>query len=230
VKEKPKQGTGDVGLAVARGILSGIPIAGGLASEIFNLVIAPPLTKRRDEWMESIAEGLKELEEKVDGFKIEDLSNNASFITTVMHATQAAVRNHQKEKLDALRNAALNAALPNAPEEDLQMMFLNYIDTLTTLHIRILIFFDDPEMYIRKAKVKISDWEEISPEGIFFYLYPHYRDHPQIFNLFVQDLADFKELLLEDKIHSPMKKMAYLRISHTTNIGKQFIKFITSPI
>jgi len=230
MEQKPKITKGDVGHAIAKGILSQIPLAGGLASEIFNLVIAPPLTKRRDEWMESIAEGLKKLQEKVEGFKIENLSQNEQFITTVTQASQAAIRNHQKEKLEALRNAVLNAALPSAPEEDLQMIFLNFVDTLTTWHMRILKFFDNPEIYIKEANIKIPDWKEIRPIEVFFHLYPHFHDQPQIFNLMIQDLADIKELLSEDKIRNRMQKMAYLRISHTTNLGKQFIKFITSPI
>jgi hypothetical protein len=230
MKEKLKPTKADKSLAIARGVLGGIPFAGGLASELFNLVITPALTKRRNEWMESIAEGLREMEEKVAGFKIEELSKNEMFITTVMQASQAAVRNHQKEKLEALRNAVLNAALPNAPEEELQMIFLNFADTLTTWHMRILKFFDNPEIYIKEANINIPDWEEISPIGVFFHLYPRFHDQSQIFNLMIQDLADIRELLSEDKIRERMKKMAYLRISHTTTLGKQFIKFITSPI
>jgi hypothetical protein len=51
-----------------------------------------------------------------------------------MHASQAALRNSQKEKLTALRNAVLNAALPNPPEESIQQMFVNFIDSLTVWH------------------------------------------------------------------------------------------------
>ena len=230
MEEKPKRTTGDILVALTKGALGAVPYAGPMASELFNLIFTPPLTKRRDQWMDSIAEGLKKLEENGKGFTVEELSKNESFITTLIYATQVAIRNHQKEKLDALRNAALNAALPNAPEEDLQMIFLGYIDSITTWHVHILKYFDNPELFIKEAKIKIPDWEEISPEGVFFYLYPHFRNQPQIFNLIIQDLADIKELLSEDNIHTPMKKMAYLRVSHSTNFGKQFIKFISSPI
>ena len=230
MEEKPKQSMGDLGHALVKGLIAGAPYVGPVASELFSLVLASPLTRRRDEWMESIAEALKKLEEKVEGFKIEDLSKNESFITTILHATQAAIRNHQKEKLIALRNAVLNSALSNAPEEDLQMLFLNYVDTLTPQHLLILKFFDNPELFIKKLGVKILDWEEISPLNVFFYLYPRYSDRQYLFDLLLQDLADFRELLSEEKIRNPMKKLAYLRTSHSTYLGKQFIKFIESPI
>ena len=48
------------------------------------------------------------------------------------YATQIAIRNHQRKKLEALRNAVLNSALVNASEEDIQLMFLNFIEYLTT--------------------------------------------------------------------------------------------------
>src|SRR4030042_1026429 len=130
-KNKLKKTSGDITHAVAKAGISGIPIIGGPAAEIFSLIIVPPLSKRRDRWIESIAEDLKKLEEKVSGFKIEELSENDAFITAVTHSSQVAIRNHHDEKFEALRNAVLNAALPNAPEEDLQLMFLEFVDTLT---------------------------------------------------------------------------------------------------
>lgn len=227
---KPKPTKGDVAHKAAKIVLSGIPFAGGPVAELFNAVIIPPLEKRRNEWLESLYEGLKELEEKVEGFKIVNLKDNEMFITTVMHATQVAVRNHQKEKLEALRAAVLNSITPNAPEEDLQLMFLNWVDELIPWHLRILKFFDSPETWVNKSDITIPDWEEASPERVFFHVFPKLKDQRTFFDLLIQELADLKELLLEDKLRSPMKKMAYLRISHTTNLGKQFIQFITSPI
>lgn len=34
------------------------------------------------------------------------------------------MRHHQEQELEALRNTFLNAGLPNAPEADIQRMFL----------------------------------------------------------------------------------------------------------
>jgi len=229
MKEIPKESKGDIIHKLVKGAISGAPLGGGLAAEFFELVIKPPYTKRFKRWMESVAEAFKKLEEEVEGFKIENLANNEMFTTTILHATQVAIRNHQKEKLEALRAAVLNSTSPNAPEEDLQLMFLNWVDEFTTWHLRILKFFDSPETWVNKSNIKIPDWAEASPLHVFFHLYPQLKDQTQIFNLMLQDL-DLKELLDEGKIRSTMKKMAYLRVSHTTNLGKQFIQFITSPI
>jgi len=228
MEEKPKQTAGDVGHVLAKGIIGAIPIAGALASEIFNLVIAPPLTKRRDEWMNSIAEGLKKLEEKVEGFKIEELSKNEMFITTVMQASQAAVRNHQKEKLKALRNAVLNAALPNAPEEDLQMIFLGYIDSLTTWHVRILKLFDNPIEWFKQTGKKFPELLFDGLENVLTSAYPELRGQRGFYDQLSRDLCS-QGLLNTEAMNATMTAPGLIA-SSTTDMGKEFIKFITSPI
>jgi len=131
---------GDVLHAVVKGALSGspIPIAGGIAAEIFGLVLAPPLSKRRDAWFESLAERLKVVETK-----LESLGENPAFVTTVLQATQIAVRTHQEEKLEALRNAVVNSASDEVLEEDIRVVFLNLVDTFTPTHLHILKYFQD---------------------------------------------------------------------------------------
>lgn len=65
----------DVAHSLAKGGLGAIPVVGSLAAEIFGLVVTPPLEKRRAEWMNEIAEKLKELEDaKV--INLEELQNN----------------------------------------------------------------------------------------------------------------------------------------------------------
>jgi len=226
--EKPKQSAGDAGHALAKGVIGAISIAGALASEIFNLVIAPPLTKRRDEWMNSIAEGLKELEEKVEGFKIEELSKNEIFITTVMQASQAAVRNHQKEKLEALRNAVLNAALPNAPEEDIQLMFLNFVDTLTTRHLRILKLFDDPRAWFAQNNKKFPSLDFGGLSDVLLTAYPELREQRGFYDQLFKDLYS-QGLITTESMHASMTASGLIA-SRTTEMGKEFLKFIASPI
>jgi hypothetical protein len=106
-KEKlpvPKPAAGDGAHAVVKGALSAIPIAGGLAAELFGLVLATPLTKRRDEWMESVAKRLEGVKASVDSMR-----EDPAFVTTLMQASQIALRTHREEKLEALRNAVVSS-------------------------------------------------------------------------------------------------------------------------
>jgi hypothetical protein len=138
----PTSSKGDVAHTLAKAGLSAVPILGGPAAELFQAIIQPPLERRRQAWMEQVGEKMKKLENK--GFNLGKLQNDERFISAVMHASQLALRTHQKEKLDALRNAILNVAKGQSPDEALQHMFLDFIDSLSELHLRILRLFQSP--------------------------------------------------------------------------------------
>ena len=228
MEEKPKTSTGDIAHKIVKAGLSAVPLAGGPAAELFNAIITPPLAKRRDKWIESIAEGLKELEEKVEGFNIENLNKNEMFITTVMHATQAAIRNHQEEKLKALRNAVLNATSSNAPEEDLQMMFLNWVDELTSWHLRILKFFDDPKRWFEKHEITLPNLEFGAPSHALTHAFPELKNERDFYDQVVKDLYS-RGLMGLEQLQTTMTAQG-IYASRTTSAGKEFIQFITSPI
>ena len=125
--------------------LLGSPTAAlvGPAMELFNNIFAPPITKRRNEWMGEIAGSLKKLED--DGqLKLEDLADQPAFIDAVLQATQAAIRTHSQTKREALRNAVLHSALPSPPDSSTQLMFVSFVDRFTEWHLRILDLFSDP--------------------------------------------------------------------------------------
>ena len=69
---------------------------------------------------------------------------NEEFISTLLYASHLAIRTHHEEKLAALRNAVINTARDQAPEATLQQMFLDFVDSLTELHLQILKFFQNP--------------------------------------------------------------------------------------
>lgn len=215
ITSKPKAGTWDTAHTVVKAGLSAIPVAGGPAAEFFSLIIVPPLSKRRDKWMESITQELKVLEEKVEGFTIERLSQHETFITTIMHASQVAIRTHQKEKLNALRNSILNVALSNYPEEDLIFVFLHFVDNFTPWHLKILKFYENPHTikgYFLKGN------------------FPELREQIDFCNMIAKDLVSgglISELIPTD-IERDTDSLSQLYI--ITEIGKQFINFITSPL
>jgi hypothetical protein len=138
----PKRTGGDAAHAVVKAGLSAVPVVGGTAVELFQYVVQPPLEKRREKWMTDVDEKLHELES--NGLKLEDLQNNQEFVSAVMHASQVALRTHHDAKLEALRNAILNVATGQGPNETLQHLFLEFVDSFTELHLRILKLFQAP--------------------------------------------------------------------------------------
>ncbi|GAG19831.1 unnamed protein product, partial [marine sediment metagenome] len=93
--EPPKPDKGDVVHTIVRAGLSSIPAVGGAAVELFQRVFAPPLEKRRDEWMNQVGEALRALEQE-RGVGIDDLQANDVFIDTALQASQIAFRSSQE--------------------------------------------------------------------------------------------------------------------------------------
>jgi hypothetical protein len=158
----PKAGVGDAVHAIVRAGLSSIPTIGGPAAELFSFLITPSLEKRRQEWMEEVSNALKKLERE-QGVKLEELKNNDVFIDAIMQASQAALRNSQQEKRQALRNAVLNAALPSSRDTTLNHIFINLVDTFTDLHLSTLKLLHTPAEWFTARGQK---WPGISLQGM----------------------------------------------------------------
>ncbi|MBA7622107.1 hypothetical protein ES703_29478 [subsurface metagenome] len=232
ITKRPKRKASDVLHTVVKAGISAVPGVGGPANELFSLVIKPPLGKRLDKWWESISERLKEVETKVKGFKIENLSENEMFISTLMQATQVAIRNHQRQKLEALRNAVLNAALPNAPEENLQLMFLNFVDSLTLGHLRMLKLLNDFEAkrpLNRSTGVQI-EFVAKSKEKTVITAQKALADLIDNQNFYDQVLKDLRiRGLLEVSMSDTANFLDKIVNAQPTNLGKQLLAFIKSP-
>ena len=211
----PGPSRGDAAHAVARAGLSTIPVVGGAAVELFQHVVQPPLDRRRNNWMEAVGEKLAELEQR--GVDIDALKKNERFISTVMHASQLALRTHQKEKLAALRNVIANAARGQSPEEALEHMFLDFIDSLSDLHVRILRLFQAP-----------TPPPNMSMGGLRIVLernMPELRGRRELYDQFWKDLYS-RGLVNTDGLHTTMSGGG-LGQKRTTGLGDQFLSFIS---
>jgi hypothetical protein len=213
----PKASGKDIAHAAGRAVLSAIPFAGGAAVEVFQHVIQPPLEKRRIEWMNDVGERLNKLED--EGVKLESLSDNEQFVSAVMSASQVAIRTHQAEKLEALRNAVENVARGQAPDEALQHLFFGFVDTLVPLQIQMLKLFQAPPLM-----------DGISMGGLSLVLersIPSLRGHRDIYDQFWRDLYA-RGLVNTDGLHTTMSGNG-LSQKRTTSLGDQFLRFITRP-
>jgi hypothetical protein len=85
--------------------------------------------------------------------------NNESFLTVVLQATSIALRNHQKEKLEALRNAIINSVLPSSANDDIKLIFIDLVDQLKVPHLRLLRMLYEPGRYSNEETVFLNDLE-----------------------------------------------------------------------
>jgi len=226
--EVPKPDVKDALHTITRAGLGAIPYGGAAASELFSFLVTPSLGKRRIAWMEDIAEALRKLE-KQNNINLEELTQNESFIDTVIHASQAAMRSNRKGKLQALRNAVVNSALPGSPDDDTQQIFINLVDNFTQVHLRILKFLKDPPQGGIPLKsdntcVHLSDLPKAIEQT-----YPDLKGRYDFYYQIIKDLSDrgLVNMSASDTTHD-MAIMQGIPSTQVTELGTEFLTFICS--
>jgi hypothetical protein len=221
----PEKTTGDQVHLGARAVISAIPLAGGPVLEIFNALVAPPIERRRNEWMESVVSALEELQKK-DSLLVERLQQDQTFHSVLLQATWVAVRNHQEAKLQALRIAIQNAAVAS---NDAQLLFVRYVDELTPTHLVVMSFFAkheeevagiakfaDLHAYFTKCEASEVDQmffklvcDDLNQRGLIR-ISSHLEDYPGLY--------DAINLVTE-----ATKDLPYILVSE---FGRQFVAFV----
>jgi hypothetical protein len=225
--EPPDRSAGDLVHAGVKAALGSIPLLGAAAAELFALVVAPPLEKRRNEWMRSVGEALSRAhaEKAID---LEQAEKSDSFVDTALQASQIALRNHQEEKLQALRNAVVNAAAPEAPAVSLQQFFLRLVDEFTVWHLRLLRLFQGPEAWFAEHGVS---WPNLHMGGLSHVVetaFPELRGRRDLYDQFWRDLY-LRGMVSTEHLHTTMTGGG-LASKRTTDLADQFLRFITNRV
>ncbi len=164
------------------------------------------------------------------GITPERLSQHPAFTTAFLHASQIALRTHHREKLQALRNAVLHVAVGTAPNENLQLVFLHYLDTLTPLHLTLLDCVASPREWAARRNLPLAQGWNPDAGAIFEAVYrgqlPAENYHMQLLqDLYTRGLAG--NGANPNAFPSPPPEAL---LPHITDLGRQFLAFITSPI
>ncbi|MGH7519072.1 MAG: hypothetical protein ACREOC_16680 [Gemmatimonadales bacterium] len=229
--EVPKPDRDDQIVTGIRAVASLVPVVSGPALEILNSLFSRPIEMRRDEWMAEVADGLRKLER--EGITIETLQDNESFVSTVLHATQAALRTHQAEKRRALSNALVNSARPGAPEDALQHIFVNFVDELTAWHLRLLSLLGNPTRLAALYERFIGRLTNGTMSTVIEGEYPELAGRQRFYAQLLQDL--YNRGLLSEEADLPFGGLRggqhllppdAFRIDRTTWLGRQFLSFV----
>lgn len=204
--------------------LSLIPVAGGALVEVFNSVVESPLTKRRWDTVRDIGEVINDLLDQ--GIVTEEnLQQNDAFISTVAEVCSISLRNHQAEKLEALKNAVKNSALPSCPADDYRQLFLNFVDVCTVSHIKLLTVFNHPRAWLDQKGIKTPNWISGSLSSVIDLALPELRGHQEIRDSIWKDMYQ-RGLVSTDSLNSSLSSDGMLA-KRTTSLGEQLINFLS---
>lgn len=210
-----------------RALLGGVPIMGTALVEAFSEIIEPPMARRKTKWMRQVTGAINDLYEK--GAITEGaLQENEKFFTTLVHASNVALKNHQSEKIEALRNAVINSALPGAPDDSLQQIFLNLVDVCTVWHLAFLSLFQDPNRWAAEHQLPFPDgWNMGGLTQVIEHAFPELRGRSGFYGVIWKDLYQ-RGLISTDGLGTTMTLQEMLS-KRTTGLGDAFVQFISAP-
>jgi hypothetical protein len=119
----------------------------------------------------------------------------------------------------------VSAALPGAPEDTLQQIFLSHVDSLTPLHLQILAFFSDPQDWGRQHEVLYPTWTMGSPSRVLEHSIPTLAGRRGFYDQIVSDLEQ-RGLMTSGGLHTTMSGEGMFS-RRTTPLGEQFLQFIS---
>ncbi len=207
--------------------LSMIPVAGGPAAVAFAYAVGRGYSRRLQAWLTQLAEAVEDLTNQAEDLDIETLAKNEDFLDAVATATRAAERTHQDIKIEALRNAVLNAALPTAPDTDTQMMFLRWVDEFTGSHLRLLTVLNDPPRWFGHRNLERPDVYAGARSHMVERALPELAGRREFYDQLLRDLNSAGMTVISS-LHG-LQTGASLMDATTTETGKRFIAFISDP-
>jgi len=152
----PKKASGDQLHTSAKVLLSAIPAVGGSFAEIFNALVAPPLEKRREKWFREVTETLNKVAQERQ-VSMEKMFQNEQFLSLLTQSTLVAMRTHQEEKINYLKNAIIRGVDAGKKLYDKYHCFIRLVDDFTVSHIAILVFLQDPKKIVEQQSIKLTE-------------------------------------------------------------------------
>ena len=251
-----KQGNSkDKNYNAKKALVSAIPAIGSLLVPFYETYVKEPSSQRLNNFLEELVRSLYTLQEKIEAVNFD----NPTFQTTFKKAIRIAECEHQQEKLEVLRNAGLNSAIPNSLKDDIQAIFLKWIDEFTVSHIRLLRMLHYIDNYnYEEFLASLPDLEEnhsfynqilkqLNDKELIelIEVYKNFKEEkspfispvPQpivatSFSLANQiEEIDVRTVKYTEDIDSIISDVKYnSQKSITTDLGKQFIQFLENPL
>lgn len=222
----PDPKAAETALTIAKAAVSAIPFVGGTAAELIGGAVAPVIYRRQAAWLDGLAETVNRLGELSDHWAIVNLASDEAFATAVLEAVEGVRRTADPDKLVAFANAVLNSVGPTSPDEYERSTFLRFIDELTTDHVRLLEFGDNPRGWFERSGVEPPNIWHGPQRGPLDAALPHLEVHVELVDSFLLDLRERRltngpgtGIVTEDSVWHPW----------IAPLGLRFLDYIGPP-
>jgi len=134
-----------------KAIFSTIPFCGGISSLMSDYI---PSSKhnRIVDFTKQIAMDLEELGDKIDDIQLQ----TDEFAFVLESCYRGVLENYQEIKINLFRGILVNSAIGYSAATDEKEYFLGLVNSLSVLHIRILLFMKTPMKYLEYYNISES--------------------------------------------------------------------------
>ncbi|MDR1165394.1 MAG: hypothetical protein LBO66_05900 [Deltaproteobacteria bacterium] len=219
-------------LALLKGALGIIPIAGATCSELLGYFLQRPLQRRQEQWFEFIGQSLEDVIERLG--TLEEIISNDNFIDMAIKATKIALTTTKQEKINALKNAVLNSTINNNFDEIKQQVFIALLDQFNEYHIEFLKLLDGQMERVKEINFNNYDGSYMLNPNFFHLIakiFPNLDQKEDFCKIIMNDLF-YKNLTTTQSYDFPLTNDNYDHFvvgNRTTTIGKEFLNFISEP-
>jgi len=208
-------------LNILKAGLSTAPFCGGIASLLSDYIPSTRFT-RLESFVEQIAEDLNRLQGQVNS----DLIATDEYAHLFENCLRGVAQNYQNEKLQMFRGIIINSLITESAHEEERLYYLSLVNNLSTLHIRILKFMENPRLYLEESEIA-----EDQITGGFSNFFPIAIPNVnlQIIIAAFSDLYDYGLINTSKDIFHTMTSGQGLRLlgDRVSDFGKNFIQFCT---
>jgi hypothetical protein len=133
---------------IFKAVLASTAIGSGIASLLTDY-IPSARALRLEEFAAQTAEDLRELADEIEA----DYIKTDNFAFMFEKCFRGVAENPQREKIEAFRGILINSAIRKDYSEEEKEYFVNLVNNLSALHIRILGFLHSPVEYLNAAGI-----------------------------------------------------------------------------
>ena len=201
-----------------------VPFAGSAVAGAFKAIIAKPLDKKMEQFLELLASQMVSMQTDINDLR--EALYSESFAASTVQAVQIAQHTVGLQKLQSLRNAAINTALLR-PSEDRRVMFFNTLQSQAPVHLALLSFFGDPVGYLAGMARADRDYPFKPNSGNAVLVQYVFRDYDEEFlKIAVTDLYN-TGLIRGVKMGIEVRNGRFNNI--LTKYGEEFLQFVSDP-
>ncbi|MCK8069828.1 MULTISPECIES: hypothetical protein [Vibrio] len=210
---------------IVKSCFASIPGVGGVAAEVFNSIVESPMESRKIQWMIEVTDAINV--HLVDHeHSIEKLVNNDVFITTLLQASQSAVRQHSLDKREMLKNAVVNSARDAELFEWKKTIFMNMIERFSVLHLVMLKVANQDRNWFMDGFLKQKGRDK-GFKAILISEFPDLQGNLKYASIVWDEL--YREQLVIEREFEQLGNANGDKKRLTTAIAQEFLAFVSTP-